>query len=487
MENQNKTAKNVANLSSKLPIEFKEQMQSLLGENFEAFLNAFSKQPNRGIVFNSNFLPIRKALETTGLDVAPLSFSSNCFKLESDERIGATVWHHGGLIYSQEPSSMVAGKVLTTALENVKNVKILDLCASPGGKTIDMALELDYSGVIVSNEIVASRAKVLFSNVERLGLKNVVITNNAPCEIARELPDFFDGVLVDAPCSGEGMFRKDPETIKEWNITLAKTNQKRQLEILREAVTCLKLGGYLVYSTCTYNTLENEEVINYATKKLGLEIISVDYDIKKVTEDGFIIDGNENLKKARRMFSGGKLGEGQFVCLLKKVQNCGEKCEKRQKNCKKDENKANKHVSKNMKIATDFLKETLVDYNGFSVEVDDNNIDLINYYVDKQILNANLNFVMRGIRVGSINNSRVIPHHHFFKALYKKFKVKAELSPSETLSYIEGNELACDYNCDGFIAVLRKGVPLGGGKAVRGRLKNFYPKGLRQTIPQKLV
>ena len=265
----------------KLPEKFEESMKSLLKEDYQKYVKSMEKPAKRGLRVNSEYVQPEEFCKLFSYQIKPILNESNLFCLESDEKIGNSVFHHAGMIYLQEPSSMLA--VLALDVKDGEN--ILDLCAAPGGKT-GQILEKDRTGIVVSNEIVRARANVLLSNIERQGFKNSTITSLAPETLSGLLPDFFDKILVDAPCSGEGMFRKESETISEWNAGLPEFNHTRQLQILKEADKMLKQGGTLVYSTCTFNRKEDEETVAIFAKEYGYERPELhDYAKYGYTED----------------------------------------------------------------------------------------------------------------------------------------------------------------------------------------------------------
>ncbi|MCR5553696.1 MAG: hypothetical protein K6F08_03035, partial [bacterium] len=456
-----------------LPESFKANMKALLKDDYIKFEESFKEPAKRGLVFNNNS---KFKIEDLNLSVRPLpdGMPKFCYFLDSDAKLGNAWFHHAGLIYLQEPSSMVAGAVLVNALKDCENPCVLDLCASPGGKSIDVKLGLKNVR-LVSNEIVTNRAKVLYSNLERLGLDNFIVLNNSPKEIAREVEEVFDGCLVDAPCSGEGMFRKNPETILEWNNELPAKNAQRQFDILSEAVKCVKPNGYIVYSTCTYNTLENEGVVLRAIKELGLKIVKVSNEIEKITDDGIEIESGFDLKLARRCYPFGTLGEGQFICLLQKVQKNEQKEEKVIKNLQKTA-KVGQNEQKVLKIAKEFIAKTLDNFN-FELKVCGESV-----YVRNEFDGLKLNYVSRGIKVGDVTSDRMIPHHQFFRVYGNLFKNKIKLTFEQMKDYLRGLEVKLDNDLNGFVSVFYSGVCLGGAKAVSGTLKNYYPKGLRAVI-----
>ena len=413
-------------------------------------------------------------------DCEKVGFSKTGYKLNSSEKLGNTWFHHAGLIYMQEPASMAPASLI----EEKDGLKILDLCASPGGKTIDASLICGENSVIVSNEINRERAWVLFQNVERLALKNVIVTNNSPQELASVFNEYFDYVLVDAPCSGEGMFRKDPETISEWNEKLPEINSQRQKEIVYYADKMLKKGGYLIYSTCTYSIKENEEIV--------LFLLNNGYSIQKPKKEVFdassrgLIKGAEN---ACRFYPFNGVGEGQFVCLLQKIE---QKTIKNDKTAEKGVAYNEIHIKKHIKNAKTninnektaektanlFIQDVL---NGENFEFFIEN-DKVYAPINNELKNMPLRFIAKGINVGTVVKNRIEPHHQFFKVFGNSFKIKIDLTKEDAEKYLAGEEIEIDSKFKGFASVLYNGVILGGGKASQGRLKNYYPKALRTKL-----
>ena len=238
-----------------LPEAFAHRMKEMLGEEFPAFLAAYEQPHLKGVRIN----PLKCAPETLlkamgGLRPSP--FSPLCFYSET-EKVGALPLHHAGAFYSQEPSASSA----VTVLDPQPGERVLDLCAAPGGKSTQIAACLMGEGLLWSNEIVRSRASILLSNMERMGVKNGVVSSFHPETLCSRLAGFFDKVLVDAPCSGEGMFRRDPQAVAEWSPEHVRACADRQLAILHSAKQAVREGGVLVYSTCTFSPEENEGVI----------------------------------------------------------------------------------------------------------------------------------------------------------------------------------------------------------------------------------
>ena len=445
-----------------LHYKFQENMRALLKEDYVKYVESLNDCPKRGFRINKNYICESKFDKLFPYKNNNLAGFENLRVLVNDEKVGNTVFHHSGMIYMQEPSSMLA----VESLEPKDGELILDLCSAPGGKA-GQILEKNKTGVVVCNEIVRARANILFSNIERQGFKNSIITSKTPEELAEQFSAFFDKILVDAPCSGEGMFRKDPETIKEWNEGLAEFNHNRQLEILHSADKMLKRGGVLVYSTCTFNKEENEKTVVKFCKEYGYEILELPEVVQNVTTRGFIISDLDTAK-CGRCFPQNGFGEGQFIAKLKKISETAGSISKR-----KTESKTQKNE---LKIINDFIMEN-IKIKDFDVYKIGNNF----YIGNKQVPFFEKGVVSFGVVVGSIEKGRVVPHHQLFKAYGELFKNKIDLSIEDgrVEAYLKGNEIEVD-NQNGLACLLVEGVPLGGGKVVNNKFKNYYPKGLRK-------
>ncbi|WP_276352693.1 RsmB/NOP family class I SAM-dependent RNA methyltransferase [Cohnella caldifontis] len=243
-----------------LPPSFVERISIQLGEEADAFFRSYEAPRSYGLRLNRLKLPpghpsIRSLEERFGL--TPVPWCGDGYFYEESQRPGRHVYHTAGLYYIQEPSAMIAAELLDPQPGDA----VLDLAAAPGGKTTQIAAKLGGEGLLVANEIHPGRAKILAENVERLGIPNAVVTQSTPQELSKRFPETFDRVLLDAPCSGEGMFRKDPEAVREWSPEAVEACALRQREILPHAAAMLREGGTLVYSTCTFNTRENEETV----------------------------------------------------------------------------------------------------------------------------------------------------------------------------------------------------------------------------------
>ena len=437
--------------------DFLISMKEVLDEKeYDLFIESLSQKPSRGLVINNLKVDKSIFLQAFEQKLKSLPFDEYCFKLETEEKLGNSLLHKAGAFYLQEPSAMLPALSLPLKAGDL----VLDVCASPGGKSFQIAKRLD--GVIVSNEIDFERAKKLQSNLERLGVKNSIITNFTSEDLAKNYPNSFDCLIVDAPCSGEGMFRRDEVARRQWSKSLVEAINKIQFEILNNVDSCLKEGGYLVYSTCTFSLEENEKVVAH--------LVDLGYKIQTLPQIAGAVDGVKiagyDTQMAKRIYPHNKLGEGQFVCLLKKLKNCTGQVKGYQIKPNVNEQKlVEEFFSVNLDIAFDFKKEIVIK-------------DKIVYFCPDKNLIRKINIINYGVKLGSIEKNRFEPHHNFFTAFGKNFKRKLNLSEVDTLKIMQGQTI--NSSCpNGWVALAYKGCYFAGGKAVNGIVKNHYPKGLR--------
>ncbi len=445
-----------------LPLAFVSRMKNILGEDYPLYEKAMAEPPVRAFRVNTNKISLDDFEKVNDLSKEKIPYVENGYYLEK-EKIGNHPFHHAGMIYVQEPAAMAPAE----CVDIQKGWKILDMCAAPGGKSTQLGLTIGENGILVSNEIIPSRCKILTGNIERLGLKNTVTTCLDTKRLAELYLGTFDMVMVDAPCSGEGMFRKEEIAIDEWSKENVQKCAARQKEILENAAKCLKNGGYIVYATCTFSLEENEMVVDeFLQNHPEFEICPVKQAVIDATADGINYSGCkcENIHFARRFYPHKAKGEGQFMALL---HNKNESTNEIQKTIK---------TEKTDPCVKAFLDDVLTDYN----------IDNVTLYNGNPVYFPPFFEVKKGtafscgVTIGELRKNYIQPHHQFFMALGKCFKRKIELAPDseELKKYLHGEEISAECE-NGWAVVMVCGCAVGGAKAVNGKLKNHYPKGLR--------
>lgn len=430
----------------KLNEVFLNRMKALLGEKYDDFLNSLNQPVEKSLYVNENKISVEDFKKIVDFSLDPISYEKAGFYVDNEKK-GRHALHHAGAFYMQEPSAMFT---INSIVFN-GDEKVLDMCAAPGGKTIQIANRIP-NGVLVSNEIVKSRSEILYSNIERMGLKNVIIANDTPQNIAQAYGNCFDVCVVDAPCSGEGMFRRGDSVSSQWNENLDIMCATRQLEILDCADKTLKQGGKLIYSTCTYSKKENEDVVAAFIKTHDYTLLSIPYDFSHGVD----------MPQAVRLYPHENKGEGQFVAVMIKNGENNNSCYSGQK-------------LTNSKITNDFMaehltkNETYFDYKDYS------------YFVPcPDLIKKHVNYVSIGVRLGMVNNKRFEPHHNLFTAFGKNFKIKleADFKDKSVGKYLRGETLDVDLP-NGYGCFFVNGCPVGGFKIINGKFKNYYPKGLR--------
>ncbi len=453
-----------------LPIGFTERMRALLGAEADAFFASFEEEPVRALRWNT-LKGEDRLTEYADFPVSRLPFHPHGYAFEND-RIGSTWLHRAGAIYVQEPAAMTPVSCVRVG----QGSRVLDLCASPGGKSTQLAAMLGGTGVLVSNEYVSSRCAVLAQNLERLGVRRAVVTNLDAHALAAAYPGFFDLTVVDAPCSGEGMMRKNPLAVSEWSPENVRMCAERQRDILTEAVKTVRPGGRLLYSTCTFSPEENEENVAFLLERFPeLKLIPVESAVEAVTSPGI----GAFSPFCRRCYPHKMAGEGQFMALFRKQG--GEEEEGTPAGGRGRKEKKTKPDPEEPVIRA-FLEETLTRVpDGVPVHVGEN------WYLSPGIPVPSSGTFENGVRIGSVQKGRVVPHQWFFSAYGTDFRRRLDLDPSDPrlAAYFHGEEIAAPDLPDGEavrdgIAVLTvRGIPVGGVRLTAGRAKNLYPKGLR--------
>lgn len=478
-----------------LPRPFKERMQAMLREEYEDFLTAYGKERRYGLRYNPLKTDRAAFLKRMPFALEPVHWVEEGFYYLPEQQPGKHLFHEIGVYYIQEPSAMA----VVEALAPQPGERILDLCAAPGGKSTQIAGKMRGEGLLVSNEIIPGRAKILSQNIERMGIVNAVVCNETPERLAASFPSFFDRILVDAPCSGEGMFRKDDTAIAEWSPEHVKMCAKRQHLILEQAADMLKPGGVLVYSTCTFSEEENEDVICGFLKEHPA------FSIEETEQEQFFEPGGkgqtgqneyraEGIEHTMRLWPHKIAGEGHFIAKLRKAGTLvSNECyvnhkpeDVRNAAGKRAGRRLEKSVPDSTGLCRDFLRESL----GLSEEIYEKwerggrfvSFGEQVYLVPGQMIPLQgLKVVRPGLHLGTDKKNRFEPSHALALSFSEEMpKRHYEMTKEQAACYLRGETFACDDKLRGWTLLTIEGYAAGFGKAGNGQMKNHYPKGLRK-------
>lgn len=452
----------------KLPVEFLDKMRSLLGdEEYKSFLDSYNMPRYYGLRVNTLKISVEDFLAISPFKLEPIPWTKDGFYYQEGESPGRHPYYHAGLYYIQEPSAMLPGAVINAQ----PGERILDLCAAPGGKTVQIAAGMQGKGLLVANDINSDRVKALVKNIELCGIRNAIVTNESPDKLALNFEGFFDRILVDAPCSGEGMFRKDEEAARSWENFKCERCAGMQRDILQSVDKMLKPGGYMLYSTCTFSPEEDEKMISEFLNRYD------NYEICEIPKVAGIdsgrpewSDGNVELSKTVRLWPHKLKGEGHFVALLRKGSD---------EKIHKSSNFINTLDVKVPQAFYDFVKANLnLEVDGY-FDIKGSNL----YCLPEKVPNLNrLKIAKFGWYLGEFIKDKFEPSHSMVIAMKKEdIKNVMDLSSSsrEVLSYLKGETLMIEGQ-KGYTGICVDGHTLGWAKQTGDMLKNMYPKGWRK-------
>lgn len=465
---------------TELPEAFKEKMKNLLGAEYEPFLESYEKERVQGLRRNPLKVDKETFLKQMPFSLTEIPWAEEGYYYGAEDRPGRHPYHDAGLYYIQEPSAMA----VVGLLEPEPGDYVLDLCAAPGGKTTQIAGRLGGEGFLLSNEIHPARAKILSQNVERMGIKNCVVANETPERLAERFPAYFDKIVVDAPCSGEGMFRKDEAARTEWSPDHVAMCAERQARILDSAAAMLKGGGRMVYSTCTFSPEEDEMAVEHFLKahpefsienrgrRTGLSSGRPEWSLSK----------RSDLAETYRIWPHHTEGEGHYLAVLKKAENSGETKKRELPNYWKDRTVWKEYERFCRELFAEpeqYLNRS--EYILFGDQL---------YLMPEGMTDlTGLKVVRPGLHMGTVKKNRFEPSHALALSM-KEEEARLHLSlegeggevlrylRGETLSVPEGNEALKGRK--GWVLVTVDGWSLGFVKLAGGILKNHYPKGLRR-------
>lgn len=460
-----------------LPIEFEKKMKAFLGDEWDDFLYSYDNNRFQALRFNTlkvqspeERMRILKTLKISS--DKKVSWANEAYYFDENVRPGKHPYHEMGLYYIQEPSAMSAAALLAPK----PGMRVLDLCAAPGGKSTQLATYLGDSGLLVSNEINTQRSRILSQNIERMGIKNAIVTNEDSFVLASHFPGFFNAIQVDAPCSGEGMFRKLPEAIEQWSMENVAICAARQKEILDNAAVMLKPGGTIVYSTCTFSKEENEDVIEYFLERYP----------------------DFTLEEMERFWPHKVDGEGHFVAKLVR-RGCVDTDLKADRKTQKNKNSKNRKnetkpalTKENMKLLSEFLDETISE--DMAAWIKNSRLVMFGEQLyrlpDMEVDIKGLKVQRAGLHIGEFKKQRFEPSHSLALALKlseAKNVVKLTWDDPQTTGFFNGQSVMLSdeqtVECKkGWALVCVDGYPAGWGKVNGAQVKNHYPKGLRNKI-----
>lgn len=451
-----------------LPKLFEDNMIGLLGEDFEEYKKCLDKPMYHGIRINTMKISVEEFLKINPFHLRPVPWCDNGFYYDEQlDKPSKHPYYYAGLYYIQEPSAMTPASVIPIE----EGDRVLDICAAPGGKSTELAAKLSGTGVLVSNDISASRAKALLKNLEVFGATNALIISEAPYKLSERFAGYFDKILIDAPCSGEGMFRKSNSMITAWENNGNQLFSDLQISILKEVVKMLKPGGKILYSTCTFAPLENEKSVEYLLS-LDDSLSICDFSKYEGFDDGhpeWSETGNEDLIKCARLWPHKIEGEGHFVALVKKdgvSVNTGN---------------SGSYPIKKAKLT----KETEEFFKGFNKKFDFNRMELSQdklYYIPESFPAVRgLRILRCGLYLGEVKKNRFEPSQSLAMSLsssdYSNI-VNLSSDDDRVNKYLKGETVEAEGK-NGWVLVCVDSYTLGWGKLNNGVLKNKYLPGWR--------
>ena len=454
-----------------LPEDYQSRMQEMLGDEYLQYLDSFNHSYGQTLRVNQLKMEPADFIRRFLLN-GQVSWCDTGFYYEGDERLSANPYYHAGIYYLQEPSAMAPAAFLPVEPGD----KVLDLCAAPGGKSTALAARLQGEGFLLSNDISASRCKPLLKNMEMAGVTNSVITCEAPEKLAGRFAGYFDKVLVDAPCSGEGMFRREPSMVKSWSAEEVKRYAVLQREILFHAAKMLRPGGYLLYSTCTFAKEEDEQTVEYFLeqhKDFSLQELPLCEGIEMGRVE-WTLHGREDVRNCRRFLPHKVKGEGHFAALFKKEESADSSFGSVSGDWSTKEQEVSKE--KIPEAMEDFMRD-IPDWKQWKKRI---------FFIKERAFLLpkhcpslqGLRIVRSGLYLGDCLKKRFEPGQALAMALKSSEYKKSISFPAEDIrieKYLRGETVEIDNTeIKGWTLFCVDGFPLGWGKCDRGRLKNKY-------------
>lgn len=463
-----------------LPEAFQSRMESMLGAEYPEFLASYENPRRQGLRVNTLKISPDEFLRIAPFPLEPVPWAENGFYCPPDAHPAQHPIYRCGLYYLQEPSAMAPASFLPVCAGD----RVLDLCAAPGGKATELGARLKGQGLLAANDINNTRSKALLRNLELFGISNGFVTNESPERLAGEFPEFFDKILVDAPCSGEGMFRKEPAAVKTWSPDKSQSCAKLQREILTYAIHMLSPGGLLMYSTCTFAPIENEGAVSYVLENFPeMELAEFPEACGFSPGNPLWGNGDSRLSRCLRLWPHRCRGEGHFLALF-----CKNGLRKADKKPSSRPNKNGKLPRSQRTLLEDFLHPLIpamsMPFAWEQVEIRADKVFLVPGGLPRV---KGLHFLRNGLFLGELKKNRFEPSQQLALALKGQPPARLDIAgrDSRIKSYLRGESIpAAPDECSvssGWAVLCADGFPLGWGKLVNGVFKNKYPAGWRNT------
>lgn len=443
-----------------LPLEYQKNMSELLKDEYDDYLSTFKQNHYYGLRINTHKISVDDFLKISPFELKPIDWCSSGFYFDGDKyRPAKHPYYYAGLYYLQEPSAMLPAEVLDVDDNDI----ILDGCAAPGGKSSQLLAKMNENAFLLSNDISPSRCKALSKNLRLTGCDNYRIISENLIDLSNKYENTFDKILLDAPCSGEGMFRKDESLIKSWQEKGNDYYQNIQKEIVLAAIKMLKQGGKIVYSTCTFSPKEDENIIEFMLDSCAdLHLLPIKKSI------GFTCGINERTTNCVKLFPHKILGEGHFVALLQKGEKISQLTE--EKNVEAD-------IPQQLKNFFDLIDKKWI--NGTFEFFKSKNEDIRVYFVKNNINSDKIRTIDSGLYLGNIKGNRFEPSNALALSLKKEqFKnvIDFDINDIRVIKYLKGDTIEIGINNYGndYVLVCTNGYSLGFAKANGSTLKNKY-------------
>ncbi len=455
-----------------LPDAFVDKMKQLLGDEFDEYIQCYDEKRLYGLRVNTKKISVEEFCAICPFDIEPIPWIDNGFYYDGEDvQASKHPYYFAGLYYLQEPSAMTPANRLPIEPGD----KVLDVCAAPGGKATELGAKLNGTGVLMANDISNSRAKGLLKNIEVFGIENVFVLSEEPGKLESYFPEYFDKILIDAPCSGEGMFRKDKKMVKAWEEHGPEFFSKIQKSIVVQAARMLKPGGMILYSTCTFDPCENEGTIEYLLDQYPEFVIKdiIPYEGFSQGKPEVTKTYNADFSKTVRIWPHKMHGEGHYLALLQK----GEAVKTVHEAAKKERNK------KVPEEIAQFFTDVAWDMDWSRLEIYSEKV----YYMPEGVPNVKgLRFLRTGLYLGDLKKNRFEPSQSLAMCLKQQEYsrcVSISADDERVLKYLKGETIEVDDLVSpkdkGWFLVLVDGYSLGWGKLSNGTLKNKYLPGWR--------